>query len=71
MVSVGQFYIEDDDFRQQFLSAREARLLENGEKQRRKLSRLSAGEVMKFCSFPINTDSGISRPFASTMHNGT
>lgn len=46
MVNVEQIYVEVDDFCQQFLPVWEAQLLESGEKQRRRLSRLSTSEVM-------------------------
>lgn len=46
MVNVEQIYVEVDDFCQQFMPAWEASLLESGEKQRHKPSRLSTSEVM-------------------------
>jgi len=46
MVILNQNIVEVDDFCQQFIAAWEASLLESGEKQRRKPSRLSTSEVM-------------------------
>jgi len=46
MVNLEQIFVEVDDFCQQFIPVWEASLLESGEKQRRKPSRLSTSEVM-------------------------
>ncbi len=46
MVNLEQIYVEVDDFCQQFIPAWEATLLESGDKQRRKPSKLSTSEVM-------------------------
>ncbi len=46
MVNLEQIYVEVDDFCQQFVPAWEATLLESGEKQRCKPSRLTTSEVM-------------------------
>ena len=46
MVNLEQIYVDVDDFCQQFIPIWEASLLESGEKQRCKPSRLSTSEVM-------------------------
>jgi hypothetical protein len=46
MVNLEQIYVDVDDFCQQFLPVWETTLLESGEKQRHKPSRLSTSEVM-------------------------